>query len=190
VAAPILNVITASTRPGRIGPAVADWFTAQARAHGGFAVETTDLAALDLPMLDEPNHPAARSYTRPHTHEWSAIVDRADAFVLVMPEYNFGYTAPLKNALDFLYREWNYKPVGTVSYGGISGGLRATQALRPVLVSLRMHPINDAVIVPFAAQRVADGAFTSDDRLDRSATAMLDELAKVSPALRPLHVKD
>jgi NAD(P)H-dependent FMN reductase len=188
--APVLNVITASTRPGRIGPAIAEWFVGHARAHGGFAVETTDLAALDLPMLDEPNHPAAKQYTRPHTQAWSEVVERADAFVLVMPEYNFGYSAPLKNALDYLYREWNYKPVGTVSYGGVSGGLRATQSLRPVLVSLRMHPINDAVIVPFAAQRVADGVFTADERLDRSALAMLDELAKVAPVLQALHAKD
>jgi NAD(P)H-dependent FMN reductase len=183
---PVLQVITASTRPGRIGGAVTDWFVPIAREHGGFAVETTDLAELALPMLDEPNHPAAKSYTKDHTLAWSRTVDRADAFVLVMPEYNFGYPAPLKNALDFLYKEWGDKAIGTVSYGGISGGLRATQSLRPVLVSLRMHPVNDAVIIPFAGPRVENGVFTGDERLERSAITMLDEIARVTAALKGL----
>jgi NAD(P)H-dependent FMN reductase len=186
MSAPVLQVITASTRPGRIGGAVADWFIPIAREHGAFTVETTDLADLALPMLDEPNHPAAKKYTKDHTVRWSQTVDRADAFVLVMPEYNFGYTAPLKNALDYLYQEWGYKAVGTVSYGGISGGLRATQSLRPVLVSLRMNPVNDAVIIPFAGPRVEDGVFAGDERLERSATTMLDELARVTSALGAL----
>ncbi len=128
-----LLVIIASTRPGRIGPTIADWFVGQATEHGGFDVEVADLAEIDLPLLDEPAHPATGKYVHQHTKDWSALVDSADAFVFVMPEYNHSYTAPLKNAIDYLNREWAYKPVGFVSYGGVSGGLRAVQAIKPVI---------------------------------------------------------
>ena len=120
-----LQVVIASTRPGRIGPVVGDWFVQQAKAHGAFDVEVTDLAELNLPFHDEPNHPMTGHYEHEHTREWSRIVDAADAIVFVMPEYNYSFSAPLKNALDYLNREWAYKPVAFVSYGGISGGMRA-----------------------------------------------------------------
>ena len=122
---PTLQIIIASVRAGRVGLPVAEWFTARARSHGGFELDVADLAELALPLMDEPNHPRLRRYTQPHTLEWSARVDAADAFVFVHPEYNYGYTAPLKNALDYLNQEWAYKPVGFVSYGGISAGTRA-----------------------------------------------------------------
>src|SRR6188508_1607060 len=94
---PKLMIIIASTRPGRVGLPVARWFARDAIAHGGFEVEVTDLAELALPFMDEPNHPRLRQYTHQHTKEWSAKVDAADAFVFVMPEYNYGFNAPLKN---------------------------------------------------------------------------------------------
>ncbi|HZZ96267.1 MAG TPA: NAD(P)H-dependent oxidoreductase, partial [Jatrophihabitantaceae bacterium] len=112
---PRLLIVTASTRPGRIGPAISRWFEQVAREHGGFEVEVADLAELNLPFLDEANHPRLGRYDHEHTKRWSAIVDRADAVVFVMPEYNYSFSAPLKNAFDFLHREWRYKPVGFVS---------------------------------------------------------------------------
>src|SRR6185437_13398474 len=118
---PTLQVIIASTRPGRVGPIVGDWFLALARQHGGFDVQVSDLAELALPLMDEPHHPRLKQYQHEHTRNWSARVDAADAFVFVMPEYNYTFTAPLKNAIDYLHTEWAYKPVGFVSYGGISG---------------------------------------------------------------------
>ncbi len=118
---PRLTIVIASTRPGRVGLPVARWFEAQAIAHGGFDVEVADLAELKLPLMDEPNHPRLHTYVHQHTRDWSALVDASDAFVFVMPEYNNGYTAPLKNAIDYLHDEWFYKPVGLVSYGGVAG---------------------------------------------------------------------
>jgi len=116
-AKPNLRIIVASTRPTRVGGAVGEWVRAMAEAHGKFAVHVTDIRALDLPLMDEPHHPRQQNYTKDHTKAWSADVASADAFVFVMPEYNFSFTAPLKNALDYLQKEWMHKPVGIVSYG-------------------------------------------------------------------------
>src|SRR4051794_18062747 len=114
---PKLLIIIASTRPGRVGLPVAQWFEGRAREHGGFDVSVADLAEIALPFMDEPSHPRLRRYTKQHTMAWSEIVARADAFAFVMPEYNYGLTAPLKNAIDSLHVEWAYKPLGIVSYG-------------------------------------------------------------------------
>src|SRR5690242_19682950 len=119
---PTLSVLITSTRPGRVGLPVARWFIARAEAHGGFTVRVDDLAEIRLPFLDEPRHPRLRQYEHQHTRDWSARVDAADAFAIVTPEYNSGLPATLKNALDFLNQEWRYKPVGFVSYGGVSAG--------------------------------------------------------------------
>jgi NAD(P)H-dependent FMN reductase len=118
-------IVIASTRPGRVGLPVARWFTERATEHGAFEIQVVDLAELDLPFLDEPRHPRLRQYTQDHTHAWSEMVDAADAFVFVTSEYNHGYPAPLKNAIDDLNQEWKDKPLGFVSYGGVSAGTRA-----------------------------------------------------------------
>jgi len=184
---PKLLIIIASTRPGRVGLPVGRWFRNEAVTHGGFEVEIADLAEIKLPFLDEPHHPRLQQYTHQHTKDWSARVRSADAFALVMPEYNFGYTAPLKNALDYLHQEWAHKPVGLLSYGGIAGGTRAQQLLKPVLVSLRMVPAGETIIVPFVAQMVNDaGEFVPDQRITASAKAMLDELMQLHNALHTL----
>lgn len=184
---PLLQVIVASTRPTRVGAAVGAWIADVARTQGGFDVEVVDLADVDLPLFNEPSHPVAGNYVHEHTKRWSAQVARAQAFIIVTPEYNHSYPASLKNALDYLSREWKYKAVGLVSYGGVSAGLRAATAIKPVLLALRMVPVTDAVSVPFVATRVdATGAFTGDDILDASAKTMLDELATVVTPLIPL----
>lgn len=130
---PVLQIIIGSTRPVRSGEPVAQWFADLARADGRFEVELVDLKEVGLPLLDEPNHPRLQQYTQPHTHRWSEIVSRADAYVFVHPEYNHGYNAALKNALDYLFLEWQGKPASFVSYGGVSGGLRAVQMLKQVV---------------------------------------------------------
>src|SRR5699024_7105059 len=127
---PKLHVIISSTRPGRVGPSVARWFHEYACHHGGFEAELVDLADFNLPVYDEPAHPRLGQYEHEHTKRWSASVAAADAYVFVAPEYNYSPTPALVNALDFVYNEWNYKPCGFVSYGGVSGGLRAVQAAR------------------------------------------------------------
>lgn len=184
---PRLAVIVASTRPGRVAPAVADWFVDAAREHGGFDVDLVDLAEVDLPFLDEPNHPRLKQYLHRHTRDWSARVEAADAFVVVTPEYNYGLPAVLKNALDFLHHEWAYKPVAFVSYGGVSAGTRGVQMTKQVVTTLRMHAVPDAVSIPFVQQFLDDaGRLQPNDTMAGAAKTVLDELAAVEQALRPL----
>jgi len=179
VAKPVLQVIIGSTRPGRVGSAVADWITGRAIGQGDFEVEVTDLAVLDLPIFDEPNHPRLRTYAHKHTRDWSAIVDRSDAFVFVIPEYNHSFNAATKNALDYLSQEWRDKPAGIVSYGGASGGSRAAQMLAPVLGALQMETVADSVAIPSIRERLdGDGRLEPDQAMDRAAGAMLTELAR------------
>lgn len=181
---PVLQVILASTRPGRIGRSFGEWAEREAKDHGGFAVELVDLAEVDLPFLDEPNHPRLADYVHQHTKDWSATVSRADAFLFVTPEYNHSFNAVLKNAIDFLHNEWKHKAVGFVSYGGVSAGTRAVQALEPVVLSVAMSPIAQAVTVPFAAQFLDDdGVVQPNEIMTDSAKAMLDELAAQTAAL-------
>jgi NAD(P)H-dependent FMN reductase len=184
---PRLMVVIASTRPGRVGLPVGRWFAGQARAHGAFEVEVADLLELDLPFMDEPNHPRMGDYTHQHTKDWSAKVRAADAFAFVMPEYNYSVTAPLINAIDYLHQEWQYKPVGFVSYGGMSGGTRAVQMAKQLVTTLKMTPLPEAVAIPFVAQFIDDeGDLVPNETIERSAAAMLDELVRVSAALAVL----
>lgn len=183
-----LEVIVASTRPGRIGLPIGRWIESQANAHGGFTeVELVDLAEVDLPFMNEPDHPSLRRYVHRHTREWSARVEGADAFVFVMPEYNYGYNAELKNAIDYLCIEWHYKPVGLVSYGGVSAGTRAAQMIKQVVTTLKMFPVFEAVSLPFVHQFIdEEGAVRPNAIMESSAKAMIEELARVSEALLPM----
>ncbi|GAA2354616.1 NADPH-dependent FMN reductase [Nonomuraea africana] len=185
---PTLKVIVASTRPTRIGRTIGDWAAAHAVRHGGFDVELVDLAEVGLPFLDEPEDATTGRYVHQHTKDWSARIDAADAFVFVMPEYNYCFNAPLKNALDFLYREWAHKPVGFVSYGGLSGGLRAVEMIKPVLVKLRMVPAGNAVAVFRRQMMDANGRLIVDDDLTASADGMLDELRRLTEALSAMRL--
>lgn len=182
-----LKVIIGSTRPGRGGPTVAAWVAKAAAAHGGFEVETVDLADVALPLLDEPKHPAMQQYEHDHTKAWSAIAADADAFLFVTPEYNYFPPAVLVNAVQALSQEWKYKPAGMVSYGGISGGLRAAQELRQLLGNQQMMALPQVVPAPFYANFIEDGVFTPNDKMEEGMTMLLGELAKWGEALKPLH---
>jgi NAD(P)H-dependent FMN reductase len=182
-----LRIIIGSTRPGRVAPAVAEWIAQRAREHGGFDVRVADLAEINLPMFDEPNHPRLQKYVHQHTKDWSALVAESDAFIYVTPEYNYGFNAALKNSIDYLHNEWTNKAAGIVSYGGVAAGTRATQMLKQVLSSLRMMVVTDAVNIPFVRNLLDDdGRFKPNEVLEASATAMLDELLRWTEALRPL----
>ena len=183
---PKLNIIVGSTRPGRVGLAVATWFVDRARAHGRFEIELVDLAALNLPMLDEPKHPRLREYVHAHTRAWSTTVAGADAFVFVTPEYNHGAPAPLVNAIDYLAHEWSYKPAAFVSYGGISGGTRSAEMTRQLLAAVKVVAIPEAVNIPFIFNVVKDGAYLGAPPMDHAALVILDELARWESALRAL----
>jgi NAD(P)H-dependent FMN reductase len=183
---PKLHVILASTRPGRAGEPIADWFVERAAEHGAFEVELVDLAEVALPFLDEPDHPRLRRYEHDHTKAWSTRIDAADAFVFVTPEYNYGYPATLKNAIDFLHFEWQHKPVGFVSYGGIAAGTRAVQQLKQVVTTLKMLPLFEAVSIPFYTRFIdEEGRVQANDVMTAAAAAMLDELILSEQTLRP-----
>ncbi|WP_454692408.1 NADPH-dependent FMN reductase [Achromobacter aloeverae] len=186
-AKPRLNVIIASTRPGRVGPAFAQWFHEAAVAHGKFDVQLVDLADFKLPVMDEPNHPRMQKYTHEHTRKWSASVASADAFVFVTPEYNFNAPPSLLNALQYLYNEWNYKPASFVSYAHASGGLRAVQELKPLLNTLKIVPLNEQVMVPNFPQTLDEnGKFQPTQLHADAAKVALDELLRWTDALKTL----
>jgi len=181
-----LQVIIVSTRQGRAGDSVAHWFVPIAEQHGTFTVELIDLAQVNLPLFDEAQHPRLQRYQHEHTKSWSAIVSRADAYVFVTPEYNYGTPPSLTNALDFLSREWEYKPVGFVSYGGVSAGTRSVQMTKQIVTTLRMMPIPEAVNIPFFTKSIEQGVFTGNEALERSAGTMLGELARWATALKTM----
>jgi NAD(P)H-dependent FMN reductase len=183
---PKLHVIIASTRPGRAGLPVAQWFFAQAQKHAKFELELVDLKEVNLPLLDEPQHPRLQQYTHAHTKAWAASVKAADAFVFVTPEYNFSAPPALLNALDYCYLEWNYKPAAFVSYGGISGGLRSVQMIKQIATTLKLVPLVEAVTIPFYSNHMKDGVFHGTDVMEKSCTTMLDELLRWSEALKVL----
>jgi len=183
-----LLVIIASTRPGRLGLPIANWAISEIEKDGGFEVDVADLALMDLPMLDEPNHPFHRNYTKPHTIAWSKRVDAADAILIVTPEYNHGMPGSLKNAMDFLYHEWNYKPVAFVSYGGMSGGMRSVQMAKQVATTQKMMPLPEAVNIHMVPKFMHDGQFVPDETLENSLKRVLGELTRWATALRAMRV--
>jgi NAD(P)H-dependent FMN reductase len=183
---PTLQIIVASTRPGRVGLPIGEWVRARAVEHGAFEVELVDLAEVNLPLLDEPKHPRFGAYRHQHSKAWSAKIAAGDAFVFVMPEYNHSFNAPLKNAIDFLYTEWQHKPVGFVSYGGVAAGTRAVQAIKPVLAALKMTPAVESVPISFFAQYLDEqGRFQGSDALNAATVGMFDELKRLDGLLRP-----
>lgn len=176
---PKLGIIVGSTRPCRLGGPIGHWMLDRASRHGVFDSELIDLAEVNLPFLDEPNHPRMRHYTQPHTFQWSARIDELESFIFVTPEYNHGFPAPLKNALDFLHQEWLYKPAGIVSYGGLSGGTRAAQMLKPVLTALKMMPMFESVAVTNARAIVdPNRGVAATPAMNEAADRMLNELER------------
>ena len=146
-----IKILSSTTREGRKGIAVANWITELGKRNDNYNIELLDLAEINLPFMDEPNHPRLQKYQHAHTKRWSETITAADAFIIVLGEYNFGFPAPIKNAIDYLFNEWRYKPVAFVSHGGVSGGLRSTQMLKQVVTALNMMPIVDQVNIPFFA---------------------------------------
>jgi NAD(P)H-dependent FMN reductase len=149
---PLIGIIVGSTRDGRRGGRVAAWFEQIARARDDIRCELIDLLEWDLPWYRDAVVPARGQYTAPETLRWAAKVAPLDGFVLVTPEYNHGYPAALKNALDHLYAEWNHKPVTFVTYGGSAGGVRAAEQLVQVAVELKMAPLRPQVHIPMAGR--------------------------------------
>lgn len=182
-----LKLVIASTRPGRKGAAVAEAFLPLLRQNTSFETELVDLADFKLPVFDEPNHPRQRQYTKEHTLKWSAVIDEADAFVFVLPEYNFSAPGSVKNAIDFLSQEWGYKPLGFISYGGLSGGLRSVDSLLPVFRALKTVVIPEGVQLSVFTRNFNEaGQFVLDEYMVKSATGMMNELARWAAPLKSI----
>jgi NAD(P)H-dependent FMN reductase len=187
VSQPVLQVIVGSTRPGRKGLAVGRWVQRLAEEHGGFDVELVDLAEVALPVFDEPEHPRLQRYTHQHTKDWSAVIGRADAFVFVTPEYNHSTSGVLKNAIDYLYAEWNNKAMGVVSYG-VTGGTRAAEHLRLIAGELQLADVRTNVALSLITDfkdfsELAPVAHQAD-----ALRTLLDQVIAWSQALAPLRV--
>ncbi|PKL08568.1 MAG: NADPH-dependent FMN reductase [Spirochaetae bacterium HGW-Spirochaetae-7] len=178
-----IKIIIGSTRPGRFASTFAKWLTTIAKEFeaanpGGPRFELVDLADQKLPLLDEAVPANMNKYEHDHTKRWSKVVGEADGFVFVTQEYNHGYSASLKNAIDYLFYEWNNKPVAFASYGGAAGGARAVEQLREVSGEVKLFDIREAVIVPnYWTQFDASGAFNATDDQAKAAGAMFQALS-------------
>jgi NAD(P)H-dependent FMN reductase len=180
-----LKIINSTVRPGRKGPAIQKWISEVAAQHGEFEVEVLDLAVINLPLMNEPNHPAQRKYEHEYTKKWSATIDEADAFIFVTGEYDHNYPAPLRNAIEYLYHEWNYKAAGIVSYGGVSAGTRAFVGLKSDLSSIKVVPVMEAVHIPFFTQHINDEEeFIPSEMAEKTADVMLKELVRWTKGLK------
>ena len=186
----MLNVaiILGSTRPRRNGEAVAKWVYDIARRRTDATFEIIDLRDVNLPLLDEPLPPSLGQYSQPHTKAWAAKITEFDAFVFVTPEYNHGIPAALKNAIDFLFREWNHKAAGFVSYGGSANGARAVEQLRLVMAELHVATVRSQVLLSLFSDFENFSVFTPDERREAALTAMLDEVLAWGGALRTLRL--
>ncbi|MCF6467786.1 NAD(P)H-dependent oxidoreductase [Nonomuraea sp. MG754425] len=178
-----VGIILGSTRPGRNGEAVAHWVRDLAAKRGDAEYEIVDLKDYELGNIDEPEHPATGNYQHEHTKRWSAKISSLDAFVIVTPEYNNSYPGALKNALDFLYGEWNNKVAGFVGYG-VDGAPRAISHLRHVLGLLSVATVSNQVGLSIHTD-FTDGfapAAMHEDRLN----GVLDQILAWGSALQPL----
>ena len=174
-----IGIIIASTREARNGKKIADWVKHISDKQEGVHFKLIDLAEVDLPFFDEPNPPMMGKYTHDHTKAWAKTVEGLDGFVIVTAEYNHGYPAPIKNALDFLHAEWGGKPVGFVSYG-VAGGTRAVEQLIPVTVQLNMVPLGGQVNLHIFSQMDENGNFLPTERDEESLSNLLSSVKKAA----------
>lgn len=186
-----LKIISSSVRPGRKGPLVTKWIAGLASETNKFDIEVLDLGEINLPMMNEPNHPILKKYQHEHTLRWSAKIEEADAFIFVTAEYDHNYPAPLRNALEYLVHEWAFKAAGIVSYGGVSGGTRAMKSLQSDLSSLKVVPILEAVNFPFFMQNIDESnTFKANDVSVKAAHNMLSQLARWTKGLKAIKEDD
>jgi NAD(P)H-dependent FMN reductase len=182
-----LKIISSTVRPGRKGPVIAAWVMELAKQNGNFNVELLDLGEINLPMMNEPNHPILKKYQYEHTKWWSAKIEEADAFIFVTAEYDYNYPAPLRNALEYLSQEWGYKAAGIVSYGGVSAGTRAANALKADLSTLRIVPIPEAVNFSFFQKNINDqNELEVNETSVKAAQNMLKQLLRWTKGLKTI----
>jgi NAD(P)H-dependent FMN reductase len=180
-----IAIIVGSTRPGRKALAVAQWVHGIAAQRGDAQFDLLDIADYNLPLLDEAVPPAYAKYSHEHTKAWSAAVAGYDGFVFVTPEYNHSVPAALKNAIDYLYHEWNNKAAGFVAYGSASG-VRAVEHLRPILAEVMMATVRAQVMLSLFADFENFATFKPAERHTATVNTMLDQVLAWSGALKPL----
>jgi len=180
-----IAIILGSTRPGRVGEAVAQWVYGIAAQRTSAKFELLDLKDFNLPLLDEPIPPSRGQYTQPHTKAWAAKIAEFDAFVFVTAEYNHGIPGALKNAIDYLFREWNHKAAGFVSYGG-AGGSRAVEQLRLVMAELHVADVRSQVLLSLFTDFENFSTFKPAAHCEAQVNRMLDEVVAWGGALKTL----
>ena len=174
---PRIGIIVGSTRPGRFGVQPAQWVLDLANTRGDADYELVDIEAAGLPLFDEPGSPLMSEPQNLHTIAWKERIGALDGFVFVTPEYNHSTSGALKNALDYLFHEWNYTPAAFVSYGGASGGSRAVEHLRGIMGELKVYDIRDQILLPnYYFNLDEQGRYRFSETEEKAATAMLDEL--------------
>jgi NAD(P)H-dependent FMN reductase len=183
-----IAIIIGSTRPGRKAEAVAKWAYEAARKRSDAEFELVDIQDFNLPLLDEPVPPSRGQYSKPHTKAWAAKIDTFDAFVFVTPEYNHGIPGALKNAIDFLFKEWNNKAAGFVSYGGASGA-RAVESLRLVMGELMVADVRAQLLLSLFTDFENFTTFKPTPQHEQSLSMMLDQVVAWGSALKPLRKK-
>ncbi|GAA0361652.1 NAD(P)H-dependent oxidoreductase [Microbispora corallina] len=180
-----IGIILGSTRPGRNGEAVARWVYEHASRRTDAEFELVDLLDYKLPHLDEAIPPSLGQYSQPHTHQWAQKIASFDGFIMVTPEYNHSTSGALKNAIDFLYAEWNNKAVGFVSYGAV-GGARAVEHLRLIAGELQLADVRAQVALSMFYDFENFSVFKPGDFQRDALTAVFDQVVAWSKALAPL----
>lgn len=183
-----IAIILGSTRPGRRTEPVARWVLDHARQRGDAEYELVDIAEFDLPLLDEPVPPSQHKYSKDHTKRWSEKIASFDGYVFVTPEYNHSTSGALKNAIDFLYSEWNNKAAGFVSFGS-SGGTRAVEHLRLIMGELQIADVRSQVALSLFTDFENFSAFKPQALHEKSLKSMLDQLIAWSGAMKTVRTK-
>jgi NAD(P)H-dependent FMN reductase len=178
-----VGIILGSTRPNRIGEAVAKWVHEIARGRDDAEYELVDVKDFNLPLLDEPIPPSQGKYSQPHTKAWAAKIATFDAFVFVTPEYNHSTSGALKNAIDFLYAEWNNKAAGFVAYGS-AGGTRAVEHLRLIMAELQIADVRAQVMLSLFTDFENYSKFKPAPQHEQTVGTMLDQLLAWGTAMR------
>lgn len=181
-------IIIGSTRPGRVGEAVGKWAFEVAKRRQDAKFELVDVADYNLPLLDEPIPPSMGKYSKDHTKRWAAKIAEFDAYVFVTAEYNHGIPGALKNAIDFLFAEWNNKAAGFVSYGS-AGGVRAVEHLRLVMAEVKVATVRNQVMLSLRDDFENYSTFKPRDFHATTLGQVLDEVIAWGGALRTVRAK-
>jgi NAD(P)H-dependent FMN reductase len=180
-----LAIIVGSTRPGRKAAAVAQWVYGFAKQRRDAETEIVDIQDFDLPLLDEPVPPSLGQYSKPHTKAWAARIASFDAFIFVTPEYNHGTSGALKNAIDYLYAEWNNKAAGFVGYGS-AGGVRAVESLRLVMGEIQVADVRAQVMLSLFTDFENFTTFKPAAHHEKTVQTLLDQVIAWGGAMKTL----